>query len=95
MKKVIAFNISLIILVICIKIWNFVSLKALMDYYSESGIKVWMTYENIFKQYLYKSSDARRLITDYSIHVLIIGLLVNIFFLYKSFQKRKSNYKSS
>jgi hypothetical protein len=88
-KKVIGFNISLVLLVMCIKVWNFINLRNLMEYYSESGIKVWMNYDNFFNLYLYKSSDARMLIRDCSIYVLLIGLIANILFLYKSVQKRK------
>jgi SUMO ligase MMS21 Smc5/6 complex component len=89
MKKVIITNLILTLLIICAKVWNYISLGNLIKYYTESGIGISMLRTDFFNLYVYKSKDAAIAFTDFSIYVLIIGLLTNLFFLYNSVRKNK------
>lgn len=85
MRKVITFNTTLIFLLICIKVGNYIYIKNLAN----QGFSAWIRYRNFFTLYVYKSEDAATRVIDFSIFILIIGLLVNLLFFCKSIKKQR------
>jgi hypothetical protein len=75
-KKVILTNIVLFITVFCLKIWHFTELKKANHLEWIKGIGT-----DFFNTVIQISDDVLVIIPDLSIYVLLIGVLINLFFL--------------
>lgn len=75
--------------VICTKIWHFTELKKVNHVRAIKGIGT-----DFFNIGIQISDDVLVIIPDFSIYVLLAGLLINLFFLYRSCKKAKQHTKN-
>ncbi|WP_048602028.1 hypothetical protein [Rubeoparvulum massiliense] len=85
MKKVVSTNILLFLAIIGSKLWYFMELRKWSNIFSEhGGGKVESVLNHL---YLYQHEDVIIAVTDYTIYIIILGLLINLLFLFQASKK--------
>jgi hypothetical protein len=84
-KKIVITNIILFLTVFFAKVLHFIELKKLSQVGPIKGIGT-----DFFNLGIGISDDVLVIITDFSIYVLSIGLLINLFFLYRLYKTSKT-----
>lgn len=75
--------------VICTKVWQFTELKKVNNVRAIKGIGT-----DFFNIGIRISDDVLVIIPDFSIYVILAGLLINLFSLYRSCKKAKQHTKN-
>ncbi|MDF2608337.1 MAG: hypothetical protein K0S34_2537 [Bacillales bacterium] len=82
MKKILILNTILLVLICVAKLLNYKSIKSIIDHYDGKFVSIKMD----FLITMYKTSyDTVVVIFDYSFYIILIGILINVYWLFRGF----------
>lgn len=87
-EKVIVTNIIVLLLTFGAKIFNYFYLLKFVKAFSNNDYGVIRIGANFTNLYLMPSNDVLILIPDYSIYIIVFGLIINSFFFYSYIRKK-------
>jgi hypothetical protein len=87
-KKVIVTNIIVLLLTLGDKIFNYFYLVKYTKAFSDNDYGVIRIGTDLTNLYLMPSNDVLIPIPDYSIYIIVFGLIINLFFFYSYIRKK-------